>query len=616
VALMDLEQSAEALAAFDAVAAAGLRDAELANNRAVALRHLGRQGEALAAIEDALSLEPQLASAWGNRGLVLRDMARFEEALSSFDMVLSLSPGNAAAWNSRGSVLRDMKRDDEAIESFSKAIEARPDYAEALNNRGYTHWSARHDFAAATADLQKALRLDPEHPYALGELLHVKTYGADWSDYGETVTRITDGVRAGKRVARPFMFQSVSESPADLQACSRIWTSNMYPPVPAAPHAPRNGGKIRIGYASGEFRDQATQILMAGIYEKHDREKFELVAIDNGTNDHSPMRARLEKAFDQWIDISALSDEAASARIREAGVDILVNLNGYFGAPRMGVFARKPAPVQVNYLGFPATLGAPYIDYIIADQIVIPEAEKQFYDEQVVWLPGAYQANDDKRAISARTMTRAEAGLPEKGFVFCNFNQSYKLTPDVFAAWMRILKAVDGSVLWLLETRPPFADNIRKAAQGAGIAPERIVIAADMPHDQHLARLKLADLFLDEQPYNAHTTASDALWAGLPLLTCKGHAFPGRVAASLLTAAGLPELITENLAAYEKQAIALANDAKALDALKAKLAANRDTCPLFDTDRTRRHLETAYAQMWAQWQAGKPPAGFAVKADA
>ncbi len=614
IALLDLKRAQEALAAFDAIVAAGVRDAELLTNRGLALQMLGRADDALVTLEDALALDSQIAGTWVNRGLALRDLGRLDEALASFDMVLTLAPGSASAWVSRAAILHAMKRDDEALESFDKALAATPGHADALAGRAHLLWTARQDFAGAVAGLEKALRQEPDYPYALGELLHVKMYGADWTGFDAARDRVIAGVRAGKRIAPPFMFQAVADSPADLQACSRIWARDKYPQLPSAPHDPaarKDAGKIRIGYLSGEFRDQATQILMAGIYEKHDREKFELVAIDNGAGDGSPMRARLEKAFDEWLDIGALSDTEAAAQIRAANIDILVNLNGYFGAARMGVFARRPAPVQVNYLGFPATLGAPYMDYILADAVVIPDAEKPFYDEQVVHLPGSYQANDDRRVIAEAGLTRAQAGLPEKGFVFCNFNQSYKLTPAVFASWMRILKQVDGSVLWLLETRPPFADNTRKAAQAAGIASDRIVIARDLPNAEHLARLKLADLFLDETPYNAHTTASDALWAGLPLLTCRGTSFPGRVAASLLTAAGLPELIAESPADYEKQAVALAGDAAAFKAVRDKVAM-ACTSALFDTARTCRAIETAYARMWRTWLAGKAPEGFAV----
>jgi predicted O-linked N-acetylglucosamine transferase (SPINDLY family) len=618
VALMGLQRAQEALVAFDSVIAAGAHDAKLFNHRGVALWNLKRPAEALASFERALALEPQFAESWGNRGLALRDLARHEEALGCFDHLLARAPRNAVAWNCRGNVLRDMQRFDEAIESYGKAIDVHPGYAEALNNRGYVWWAEKHAYAPALADLERAMLLDPEHPYARGEILHLKMIGADWSDYEAQKRAIESGVRLGQRVARPFMFQAVSENPADLQACSRIWARDMVLETPAAPHdraARKNHKKIRLGYSSGEFREQATQILMAGLYDAHDRDRFELVAIDNGTNDGSAMRGRLENSFDEWIDISALSDEAAVGCIRAAEVDILVNLNGYFGKPRMGVFARRPAPVQVNYLGFPATLGTACMDYIIADHVVIPDGEQRFYDERVVTLPGCYQANDNKGRAIAAAPSRAEAGLPGTGFVFCNFNNAYKLTPDSFAGWMRILKQVDGSLLWLLESPAPFADNIRAAAQKHGVDGGRILFAPDRAPAEHLARLGLADLFLDSLPYNAHTTASDALWAGLPLLTRRGSAFAGRVATSALLAAGLPELVTDSQDDYEAQAVRLAGDAGLLKTLRGRLEKTRDRCELFDTDLFRRRIEAAYEQMWQRWLAGEAPQAFAMKVD-
>lgn len=624
VVLLDLERAADALAMFDAAGDTYQNNAEMWNNRGVALWNLKRPDEALASYERALRLEPGFAEAWGNRGLALRDMGRLEEARASFETVLTIEPSNAVAMNSHGNVLRDMKLFDEAINSYSAAIRTRPNYAEALINRGYTHWALKqHD--AGMADVEQALKLEPDYPYGRGEVLHVRMYSADWHDFAAAKAELEALVRAGKRAVQPFVFQAIAETPADAQACSRIWAKDKYPQMATRPHDPatRKGQKkIRIGYVSGEFRQQATAILMAGLYERHDREKFEIIALDSGSNDGSPMRTRLEKAFDRWIGITGLSDEQVADVIRDAGIDILVNLNGYFGEARMGVFARKPAPIQINYLGFPATLGAPYIDYIIADKVVIPSAEQRFYDEQVVYLPGSYQANDDQGRLITKAPSRAEAGLPElpsgslgNAFIFCNFNSSYKLTPETFDSWMRILKQVDGSVLWLLESAAPFADNLRREAEARGVAAERLIFAPDLPTDEHLARLQLADLFLDGLPYNAHTTGSDALWAGVPLITRKGATFPGRVAASLLGTIGLSELVTDSADEFEALAVKLANDPKALKKVRDKLAKNKNKSPLFDTDRFRKNIEAAYTRMWERWLAGEKPLGFAVKAE-
>jgi predicted O-linked N-acetylglucosamine transferase (SPINDLY family) len=617
VALMDLRNAGEALAMFDAVMPVYQNNAEALNNRGVALWNLKRPEEALACYDRALALELRFAEAWNNRGLALRDMGRYQDALASFETVLTLEPRNAVAANSRGNVLRDMKRFEAAIESYDFAVSFKPDYAEALINRGYTRWTLK-QIELGTADVEKGLALEPDYPYGRGEVLHMRMYSADWHDYAPRKAELERLVRDGARAVQPFIFQAIAETPADAQACSRIWARDKYPQIPSRPHDPaaRKGQKkVRIGYVSGEFRSQATAILMAGLYERHDRKRFEIIAIDTGANDQSPMRERLEKAFDRWISVASLSDDQAAEVIRDAGVDILVNLNGYFGEARMGIFARRPAPIQVNYLGFPATLGAAYIDYIIADKVVIPKAEERFYDEQVVTLPDSYQANDDHGRQMAATPSRTDVGLPVKAFVFCNFNRAYKLTPETFDSWMRILKQVEGSVLWLLESHALHADNLRARAEAGGVAGTRLIFAPDIPTDQHLARMTLADLFLDGLPYNAHTTGSDALWAGVPLITATGTTFPGRVAASLLKACGLGELVTGSAEEFEALAVKLASDPKALKKLRAKLAKNKDTCALFDTDRFRKGLESAYETMWARWLAGEMPKGFAVKAD-
>ncbi len=575
------------------------------------LNLMRRFAEALDSYDRALAIAPD-ADTWTNRGNVLQTLARMPEALASYEQALRHNPNDIQALFGRGAILGEIGRTPEALAMYDKVLALKPDHVEARNNRGYTRWQASEDYAPSIADLERALALAPDMPYLPGGVVHLKMQVADWKHFQADKVRLTEGVRAGAPVARPFMFQALSESPADSQACARLFAGLLYPPlanaVPPDP-ARKTGGKIRLGYLSGEFREQATAILMAGLYERHDRERFEVIALDNGSADASAMSARLKKAFDEWIDIGGLNDAEAAQKIRDAGIDILINLNGWFGKPRMGVFAHRPAPIQVNYLGFPGTLGAPYIDYIIADKVVIPEGEERFYDEAVVTLPGCYQVNDDRGRAIAPAPSRAEAGLPDSGVVFCNFNHGYKLTPDTFAGWIRILSQVPGSVLWLLKAPAPFAENLAGHARALGVAPERILYAPHRPPEQHLARMALADLFLDGLPYNAHTTGSDALWAGLPLITLRGNTFPGRVGASLLLAAGLPELVTDTQEAFEALAVRLGNDPAALAAVKSRLTHN---CPLFDTDLFRRHIEAAYLRMWEACRAGQKPQAFAL----
>jgi predicted O-linked N-acetylglucosamine transferase (SPINDLY family) len=420
---------------------------------------------------------------------------------------------------------------------------------------------------------------------------------ADWRGIDQAIAAIDQGVRDGRPVVRPFVYQAISQSPDDLKRASILYAAHRFPPKePMAGKSPPHD-KIRVGYVSGDLREQATSFLTAGLYECHDRDTFEIVAFDMGWDDGSRLRQRLEAAFDKFVTLTHLPARDAAERIKAEGIDILVNLNGYFGAESMSVFAHRPAPIQVNYLGFPATLGAPYIDYILADRIVIPEDEQDCYTEKVVYLPDCYQVNDSKRPIAGNIPTRAQCGLPEQAFVFCNFNHIYKLTPGMFAVWMTLLKEVEGSVLWLLRSNKDFPDRLRREAEKAGVAGERLVFAPPATPAEHLARMKLADLFLDSMPYNAHTTASDALWAGLPLLTCRGTAFPGRVAASLLHAAGLPELVTTCLQQYQAEAKRLAGDPASLRVIRQKLQETRLNMKLFDTKQFCRHIEAAYRTM-------------------
>jgi protein O-GlcNAc transferase len=614
--LGEMRRFEEALQCFNKALAIEPDFADALKNRSAALQDLNRFEEALANLDILLGMTPGHAESWNNRAVLLARLRRFEEAVSAYDRALALKPVYAAAWNNRGTVMQSLRRFAEALHSFDQAIAIEPDFADALYNRSTARWSMDHDYGSAVSDLEKAVLLDGDQEFWRGELVHLRMHAADWRDFDEEVARLQQGVRAGAKIAKPFMYQAISESPADLHTCSRIYAQALHPPVASlATRRISSRPKIRVGYVSGEFREQATSYLMAGLFEAHDKAKFEIIAFDNGWADPGPTRKRLEAAFDQMVNIAPLSDRQAAEAVWNSEIDILVNLNGYFGLKRMGVFAQRPAPIQVNYLGFPGTLGAPYIDYLIADRIVIPPDQQQHYSEKIAYLPDSYQANDRLRPIAEIAPGRAAYGLPEKGFVFCNFNQSYKLTPLMFALWMRILRQVEGSVLWLFESNSALPVTLRHEAHLHGVSPSRLVFAPNVPIAEHLARLRMADLFLDSLPYNAHTTASDALWAGVPLLTCLGTTFPGRVAASLLHAIGLSELVTNNLEDYETLALKLAGDPSMHRRLRGALALNRLTTPLFDTERFTRHIETAYTTMCEISLRGETLRSFCVPAD-
>lgn len=612
-ALLGLGQPVEALASFDQALAAEPGYVEALSNRGNALRDLRRTDEALASYDRALALRPDHAEALSNRGNILLDLRQHGAALENYGRALTINPGFADAHLNRGTALRHLGRYREALESYDRALALRPDLAEALCNRGQVLQELQRPDEAVAA-FQRLVDAQPGYDYARGHLLHAQQHCCEWAQFEDSITRITGEVRVGRRAALPFQFLSVSGSAADQLQCARIHAADKYP---ASPRAMWKGEryrheKIRIAYLSADFHTHAMTRLMAGVFEAHDRTRFETTAMSFGPDIVDGMRNRLLAAFDRFIDVRNKSDYEAAALLRELEIDIAVDLKGYTVLCRTGIFSHRAVPVQASYLGYPGTLGADYIDYILADRFVIPEEHHPCYTEKVVYLPDSYLANDSKRPIPGLAPTRAAAGLPERGFVFCSFNNNYKITPGTFDVWMRILRRTEGSVLWLLEDNATAARNLRLEAARRGIVPQRLVFASRTGLDEYLARQQLADLFLDTLPYNAHTTASDALWAGLPVLTCLGTTFAGRVAASLLNAVGLPELITHTLEQYEELAVKLAHDDRLLKDVAAKLAQNRATCPLFDTDRTRRHIEAAYTTMWERCQQGEPPADFSV----
>jgi protein O-GlcNAc transferase len=614
-ALRALQRFDDAIASYDRALAIAPDSIDALNNRGIALAELKRFEEALACYERALVFRPDHAEALNNRGATLRVLRRFHDALASYDRALALRPGYAEALNNRGIVLSELGRLGEALNSFTQALTSKPHYAEARYNRGNVlSRLSRH--AEAAYEFAQALTINPDYDFAAGQLLHARMQSCEWGDFEANAEAICTGVRMGKRICTPFAFQAISSSPAELQACSRIFTAHVYPPAKSAlwRGEPYDHTKIRLGYVSGEFREHATSYLMAGVFDLHDKSCFEIFAFDNGYDDGGLMRKRLETAFGGFVNIAGKSDAATGESIRDHEIDILIDLNGFFGLERRGVFSLRPAPMQVNLLAVPATLGAEYIDYIIADRIVIPTEERLYYDEEIVYLPDSYQANDSKRRIGELTLTRAECGLPQASFVFCCFSNSYKFTPAIFDIWMRLLRAVDGSVMWLLKPNEAAEENLRREAQVRGVGAERLIFAPHAKLEEHLARQQLADVFLDTLPYNAHTTASDALWAGLPVITCAGSAFAGRVAASLLDALGLSELITHNLADYEALALHMARNPVDLALIKAKLSTNRLSMPLFDTNRYCRNLEAAYIGMWERCRANRSPERFNVKA--
>jgi len=605
---MDLSRHDDALASFDQALAIKPDFADALNNRGNALQGLQRHAEALDSYDRALTVRPDYAEALSNRGNALAFLNRTEEALGSYARALAIRPDYTEALINQGNLLQGLRRHDEALESYARVLAITPDDVETLNNCGNALLDLRR-FDDALGSFTQALRSNPDYPHLFGNWLHTRMKVCDWTELGPAFNHLAAGVAAGKPLASPFAVLGTPLPLALQRKCAGMLIEAKFPASADVRESVFKQGRerIRLAYFSADFYSHATAYLMAGLFEHHNRKNFEVIAFSFGPPIHDPMRARLEATFDQFIDVREKSDADIALMARELEIDIAVDLKGFTQDGRPGIFARRAAPLQVSYLGYPGTMAASYIDYLIADPTLIPEEQVQHYAEKIAYLPHTYQVNDSRRVIADRQFTRQAAGLPERALVFCCFNNNWKITPEVFSIWMRLLERVEGSVLWLFEDNPGAGRNLRAEAGKRGIAAERLVFAPRMNQAEHLARHRLADLFLDTLPYNAHTTASDALWAGLPVLTRLGQTFPGRVAASLLRAVGLPELVTHTPEAYESMALELATNPPKLATLRQRLATNRLTCPLFDTALFTRHIEAAYTAMWQRHNAGLPP---------
>jgi predicted O-linked N-acetylglucosamine transferase (SPINDLY family) len=640
--LLQLEQYQTALDSYDKAILLKPNYAEAYRNRGNALLGLQRYHAAVDSFDKAIQLKPEFAEAYDNRGIALQALQQYQAALDSYDKAILLKPNYAEAYSNRGSALFGLQQYQAAVESCEHAILLKPNYAEAYSNRGSALFGLQEyrlalesfdqaillksgraeahknrgnalvglqQYQSALESFNQAILLKQNFEYLRGMQINMKQLLCAWEDVDRELRRLEADVNNNERVVSPFVFLTLSGSSALQKKAAETYMRDKFPPrskVALIPHRPRRS-RIRIGYFSTDYHNHATSYLMAELFERHDRSRFEILGFSFGPDIKDEMRERVSAAMDRFLDVRFVSDEGVAQLSRQLEVDIAVDLKGFTEHSRMGIFAQRAAPIQVNYLGFPATSGAPYMDYLIADDTLIPEASQLHYSEKIVYLPGSYQANDTKRLISTRPYTRAEEGLPERGFVYCCFNNNYKITPEVFDIWMRILAQVEGSVLWLLEDNPWAAENLRKEAARRGISPQRLIFAKRLPLAEHLARHSLADLFLDTFPCNAHTTASDALWAGLPVLTRAGETFASRVAASLLRAIDLPELVTTTEASYEGLALEFAFDKERCQGIRERLERNRLTSPLFDLPLFTKHLEAAYSGMYERYQAGLPP---------
>ncbi len=610
-------------------------------NHGLALQNLNRRQDALAAFDKALAKNPRSADAWFGRGSVLLESGKPKESIVCFDRALAIRPNDALAFSNKGAALLELRRFSESILNLDECLRIEPSFATAhlckaralqglrqfgpalasaetataLAPNAAGGWAVRSDickelrrFDEAVECMRKASSLDPSNKGWRDSLVDRKLWVCEWSSYQRDFEALGDAIRSGDVVA-PLLCITLPFSAAEQFAAAqaRIKTRPLGRRSTPRDWPSARQGRIRVAYLSSQMRMHPSAILFVGALERHDRSSVEITVLNNATRDHSPLQKRVIDAVDSFVDVYELDDNRLIELIKEREIDVLVNLNFPDDSLRSEVFAARAAPLQVNYLSFPGTAAAPNCDYFIADPIVIPPESRQWFAEKIVCLPDCYQPNDSKREIPARSISRREAGLPDEAFVFCCFNNNLQLNPDTFDAWSRILSATPGSVLWLIQDSAAAIGNLKREAEARGVDPSRLVFAKKVAPTEHLARHRLADLLLDSWPYGAHTTASDALWTGLPVLTRVGETFASRVGSSLLTAVGLPELIAPSREAYVATAIDLATNPDRLKALKEKLERNRATAPLFDTELYARRLEAAFEAMHARRLANLPP---------
>jgi protein O-GlcNAc transferase len=573
-----------------------------------ALRSLGMREAAEKALEQAIAIDARIAPAHLMLGMLLGERHQHEKALVCFDRALALAPGLADAHYGRGLVWQSQGEYDRAGRAFTEALAINPDHVHSLHAMANALIVTR-QFALAAQMLARAEALHPGFDHVAGMRVFLARQLCDWQAHPADLDGLRERALAGAHVLKPFAALALFDEPELHRKITAAYIRKYHPQAYASDQtlAMRAADKIRIAYVSSDFFNHATSYLLAGLLESHDRAQFEIIALSFGVEKTDAMRVRIRDACDEFIDINQLSDAQVAQFCRGRNIHIAVDLKGLTRDSRPCIFAHRAAPVQVNWLGYPGTMDAPCYDYIIADAVVIPPEQRAHYSEAVIYLPHSYQVNDSHRVISERRQSRTECGLPEKAFVFCCFNNHYKIAPETFACWMRILKQVPDSVLWLLESHEDAHRHLREAAEGQGISGERLIFAPHVDLPEHLARHRLAQLSLDTLPYNAHTTASDALWAGLPHLTCLGQAFAGRVAASLLHAIGMPEMVAQDLAHYEKMAIDMARQPELLDYAHWKLSDLLRGSGLFDTRLFARHIESAYSRIYQQHLFGRLP---------
>jgi protein O-GlcNAc transferase len=612
---------AEAVKILERACLAHPKSAELQYSLGNILLQLGRPADAESRFRACLAVAPDFPDAIANLGATLRVLGRNTEAIGYLQRAAALLPRSVGPLANLSCVLLFMNRYDAAEKVLQRVVEVAPHDHEQLALLAETQYRIG-KLSDAISNFRKILALNPNNLSAQSVLLRSNLRICDWTDLEALRTHFTSGLRRADGKGRagtpsPYTSLLVCDDPADCLTVARIRAleaSSESQSLNTKPRIAKVRDKIKVAYLSADYREHATSYLVSELIETHDRDAFEVIGLSFGPNDESPMRRRMERAFDRFEDVIELSPSAIAKRLADLSIDVAVDLQGFNQYGRMEIFAHRAAPVQVLYLGWPGTTGAGFYDYVLADPIVLPKENFEYFSEQVVWLPNCYQPNDRQRKIAAISTSRSDCQLPENGIVFCCFNNTFKILPEIFDIWMRLLRQVPGSVLWLIQGDETGRQNLRREANARGIDESRLVFAPRLPNDQHLARIANADLFLDTFPYNAHTTASDALWQGVPVLTCTGRTFPSRVATSLLHNVGLSEFAVESFFDYERLALRLAQDPASLQAVRKQLLDRRSTAPLFDVQKLARDIETAYREMVRRSDRGVAPQFFDVAA--
>ena len=580
------------------------KNAEAYNNQSIVLKKINKLEDANESLNQAIKIKPDFIEAYNGRGHLLVELNQLDAALENFNKAIEINPNFAEAYNNRGNILNKLNRYTESIESYDKAISINPNFAEAYNNRGGVQ-KDRKLYEDAHKSYEKAIKIKPNLDFMLGSLLYTKLHLCDWKSFDENLKKIEENIIKGNKSITPFSSLLVLNSPSLQKKAAEIYFKAKYNSKNALKsfgERPQNN-KIRVGYYSADFRKHVMSDLLIHLFKCHDKSKFELIGFSFIPGKPDLMHNEIKKKFDQFFDVSLKTDKEIAQLSKDMNIDIAVDLMGYTTNARMGIFKESCAPIKINFLGYPGTLGTNHHDYIIADKILIPKKYQKDYSEKIVYLPDSYKLDHSTRKVSNKIFTKEEFGITKNSFVFCCFNNNFKITPNVFNIWMNVLKNVKDSVLWLMikGDNQTVKNHLKKEALKKGIESDRLIFANRMPLSDHLARLKLSDLFIDTMPYNAHTTASDALWVGLPVLTLCGETFASRVAASMLNAVELNELITLTDKEFEDLAIELANNPKKLQQIKNKLNNNKISKPLFNTKLFTKNIEKAYSIIYEKY---------------